>query len=139
MDTDLIGIILAEYGLTGALEVQNVIVIGITELKDGEVLIHPAVEADRERYDLDRHSRLLGGTNKVVELAPPGFFIPQQPTDGCLIDKKVKLRRIASFYQEPLAFHSDFHASSHRSRLKASIQLHYFSRVLFRLQQSRYH
>ena len=63
IDANFFGIVLAEYGLAGTLEVQDIVIVGVTELKKRKVLTHPAVEAERRGYNLDCYSRLLSSTD----------------------------------------------------------------------------
>ena len=63
IDANFFGVAMAEYGLAGTLEVQDIVIVGVTELKKGEVLTHPAVEAGRSGYNLDCYSRLLSSAD----------------------------------------------------------------------------
>jgi len=63
IDANFFGIVLAEYGLAGTLEVQDIVIVGVTELKKSEILTHPAVKAEGRGYNLDCYSRFLSSTD----------------------------------------------------------------------------
>jgi len=67
--TDLFGVVLAaKYGLPGALDVQDIIIVRVAEFEERKIFVHPAMETDRERYYLDFHARHPGSTNEAVQL-----------------------------------------------------------------------